>query len=98
MRETSNGNRRNVSLSGMLEWINWVARNPCGSMKGEGAKISKRSEEWFQECLNRANRAREVLYLRRQEYQYGDMVHAQFLKIAASIKDGHCSYRPGKPG
>lgn len=77
VRETSNGNRRNVSLSGMLEWINWVARNPCGSMKGEGAKISKRSEEWFQECLNRANRAREVLYLRRQEYQYGDMVHAQ---------------------
>lgn len=77
VQETSDGSRRNVSLSGMLEWINWVARNPCSSMKGQGSKMSKRSEEWFQECLSRANRAREVLYLRRQEYQSGDSVHAQ---------------------
>lgn len=78
-KQTSGGVHEtpNVSLSGMLEWINWVARNPCGSMKGQGAKISRRREQWFEECLNRAKRAREVLYLRRQDYQFGDMVHAQ---------------------
>ncbi|KAH9324788.1 hypothetical protein KI387_004966, partial [Taxus chinensis] len=77
MQAVCNGKRKNASFSGLLKWIKRVARNPCGSIIGEGANFSSHSEEWVQECWIQAIRARAVLCLQNVDCLSGEVFHGQ---------------------